>query len=203
MRVIFEKVLWQVARADAQTAAAQPRKAGRPGNRMEDIIRKRDAFAGRIVLALGCTLAVSSIAFAGYAIQGGVERSNFPMAVPSLTSASHGESRVAYKTRVREPAVTGSVDIRSEKIAHNAAGPDEVDSGRGYVLRKVLRRGALVEGPDGLREVGPGSFLPGAGRVISVFRAETGWVVVTSETVIREGAVLGTGTSLMASRDAS
>jgi hypothetical protein len=43
---------------------------------------------------------------------------------------------------------------------------------------------ALVEGPDGLREVAPGAVLPGAGEVLAIQRSDTGWVVVTSETII-------------------
>ncbi|WP_194164651.1 hypothetical protein [Microvirga thermotolerans] len=163
---------------------------------MEDILRKRDAFAGRIALGIGCALALSSIAFAGYAIRGGLPRSDFPMAVPSLHAAVQGDDeRVAFRVKETDPVVTGSIGrtAPADSPASNTAVADESNPGRGYVLRKVLRRGALVEGPDGLREVSPGTFLPGAGRVISIFRSESGWVVVTSETVIREGAVLGLG----------
>jgi hypothetical protein len=48
---------------------------------------------------------------------------------------------------------------------------------------------ALVEGPDGLREVVPGAVIPGAGQVLSIERSGTGWAVVTSETIIVEAVL--------------
>jgi hypothetical protein len=205
MRVPFEKVLWQVVRANSRTTDTE-----RPRNlRMEDILRRRDAFAGRIALGLVCTLAVSSMAFAGYALQGGVGRSDFPMAVPSLPSdAPNNEGRIAFRFKDQDPITTGSIGITSpaaDDTPQQDAAADAADqnSGRGYVLRKILRRSALVEGPSGMREVTPGSVLPGAGRVVSIFRSRSGWVVVTSETIIREGAVLGLGTASNATRRSS
>ncbi|MBZ6076304.1 hypothetical protein [Microvirga puerhi] len=206
MRVLFEKVLWQVAQANSQTAKTKP--AG--NKRMEDILRKREAMAGRLTLGLIGAITISSVAFAGYAIQGGVARSDFPMAVPSLGSAAaNGERRIAFRAKDQEdPSVTGSIPQASRDEAkpqqdYAAAESADRNSGRGYVVRKILRRGALVEGPSGMQEVSPGSFLPGAGRVISIFKSDGGWVVVTSETVIREGAMLGLGTASSAQRGAS
>ncbi|MCB8820143.1 hypothetical protein [Microvirga rosea] len=203
MRVLFEKVLWQVAQANRQE-----KKGGRRNNkRMEDILRKRDAMAGRVALGLVGVIALSSMSFAGYAIQVGVSRSDFPMAVPSLGAASNGDGRIAFRSKDQDPTVTGSIPngAVSDKFRQDSAAVDLTDrnSGRGYVVKKILRRSALVEGPNGTQEVTPGSFLPGAGRVVSIFRSENGWVVVTSETIIREGAVLGLGTASNAERGSS
>lgn len=53
-----------------------------------------------------------------------------------------------------------------------------------YVLREVADGVALIEGPDGLREVWPGRGIPGAGKVTSIERQAGKWVVITSEGVI-------------------
>lgn len=53
-----------------------------------------------------------------------------------------------------------------------------------YVLREVADGVALIEGPDGLREVWPGRGVPGAGKVTSIERQAGKWVVVTSEGMI-------------------
>jgi hypothetical protein len=53
-----------------------------------------------------------------------------------------------------------------------------------YVLREVADGVALIEGPDGLREVWPGRGVPGAGKVTSIERQAGKWVVITSEGVI-------------------
>jgi hypothetical protein len=53
-----------------------------------------------------------------------------------------------------------------------------------YVLREVADGVALIEGPDGLREVWPGRGVPGAGKVVSIERQGGKWVVITSEGLI-------------------
>ena len=55
-----------------------------------------------------------------------------------------------------------------------------------YVLRSVTRGVAVIESPDGLREVRPGSVIPFAGLVTSIEQQEGRWIVVTSRGIIRE-----------------
>jgi hypothetical protein len=55
---------------------------------------------------------------------------------------------------------------------------------RSYRLIDVEGAYALVDGRDGPRQVGPGDFLPGAGRVLRVERRDRDWVLVTSVGVI-------------------
>jgi hypothetical protein len=53
-----------------------------------------------------------------------------------------------------------------------------------YVLREVADGVALIEGPDGLREVWPGRGVPGAGKVTAIEKQAGKWVVITSEGLI-------------------
>jgi hypothetical protein len=53
-----------------------------------------------------------------------------------------------------------------------------------YVVREVADGVALIEGPDGLREVWPGRGIPGAGKVTSIEKQAGKWVVITSEGLI-------------------
>lgn len=53
-----------------------------------------------------------------------------------------------------------------------------------WVVRDVYDGLALVESPRGTIEVAPGEILPGAGRVKSIERRGSGWVVITSEGVV-------------------
>jgi hypothetical protein len=55
---------------------------------------------------------------------------------------------------------------------------------RGYWLVDVQDGFALVDGRDGPRQVAPGDFLPGAGRVLRIERRGRAWVVVTSAGII-------------------
>jgi hypothetical protein len=63
---------------------------------------------------------------------------------------------------------------------------------RGWLVREVRGNSALVEGPYGYRQIGPGDALPGAGRVERIERRATGWVVITDRGVIT-GAAAGSG----------
>ena len=55
-----------------------------------------------------------------------------------------------------------------------------------YTLRSVANGVAIIDSPEGLREVRAGTVLPYAGLVIAIERRDGRWVVVTSRGVIRE-----------------
>ena len=47
---------------------------------------------------------------------------------------------------------------------------------------------AVVEGPNGFRQIGPGDMLPGAGRVERIERRGRDWTVVTNQGYFNDGA---------------
>lgn len=53
-----------------------------------------------------------------------------------------------------------------------------------WVVRDVYDGTALIESPRGAIEVTPGEMIPGAGRVKSIEKRGSGWVVITSEGVV-------------------
>jgi septal ring factor EnvC (AmiA/AmiB activator) len=53
-----------------------------------------------------------------------------------------------------------------------------------WVVRDVYDGTALVESARGMIEVAPGEILPGAGRVKSIERRGSGWILITSEGVV-------------------
>ena len=55
---------------------------------------------------------------------------------------------------------------------------------RNWIVREVQDGVAVVEGPYGYREVSPGEYLPGAGRVERIERHGNDWQVVTSQGTI-------------------
>jgi hypothetical protein len=61
---------------------------------------------------------------------------------------------------------------------------------RSWIVREVHDGVAVVEGPYGYREIGPGEYLPGAGRVERIERRGNDWQVVTSQGMIN-GAPVG------------
>ena len=58
---------------------------------------------------------------------------------------------------------------------------------RNYSIEAVRGGMALVDGRNGLQQVAPGDFIPGAGRVLRIERRGGNWVVVTSRGVIGSG----------------
>jgi hypothetical protein len=78
---------------------------------------------------------------------------------------------------------------RTEPPASNeAARPDNSKTLlRNYSVEDVQDGVALVDGRYGARQVGPGDFLPGAGRVLRIERRGGEWFVVTSQGVIGSG----------------
>jgi len=55
---------------------------------------------------------------------------------------------------------------------------------RGWTVREVHDGMAIVAGPYGYRQIGPGDTLPGAGRVERIEKSGAGWTVVTDQGVI-------------------
>ena len=88
-----------------------------------------------------------------------------------------------------------AIDRLEKKPAIIAAAPDTTGSIvekqeqrppilEGWVLRDIFNGRAMVEGRSGLYEIGPGSTLPGVGRVEAVKRQDGRWVVVTAKGLI-------------------
>jgi hypothetical protein len=64
---------------------------------------------------------------------------------------------------------------------------------RGWIVREVHGGMAVVEGPNGYRQIGPGDFLPGAGRVERIERRGRDWAVVTNQGYINNGGGMDQG----------
>jgi hypothetical protein len=160
----------------------------------EDLIRAREATGDRIAFGLGSALTLSVAALVIYGIQTGMGTGTGraePPTVRSPTVEDRPMNRSLAVARSRtmdlEPTATGSIGQRAEageKARTAAAAQPDRNAARSYVVWKVSNGVALVEGPDGPREVVRGSILPGAGQVVSIERSGTGWMIVTTETVI-------------------
>jgi hypothetical protein len=62
---------------------------------------------------------------------------------------------------------------------------------RNWIVREVHGGMAVVEGPYGYRQIGPGDTLPGAGRVERIERNGRDWSVVTSQGTISSASARG------------
>jgi hypothetical protein len=187
MALRFEKVLDLVMRA-GQRAGTDLSPAGRGGatrQPLEEVIRARDAAGDHMMSFVGVGLAVTSVAFAAYAIVNGAGFPGLPNVLPTLAGELPVNRSLASYTRRQgdpDPATTGALPARAEAAEGK---PREARArGQAYVIYRVFGETALVEGLDGLHVVVPGSVLPGAGRVLSIERLGGDWAIVTSETVI-------------------
>ncbi len=95
------------------------------------------------------------------------------------------------KTQLPVPGRTPSTDVplagkESSAVPMSAPAIKPEVPIRGYVLRGVADGMALIETRYGLREVGPGQTLPGAGKVQSIERRGRKWVVITTAGLIDE-----------------
>jgi hypothetical protein len=170
-------------RAGADLSAAGRGRAARQP--LEEVIRARDAAGDHMMSFAGVGLAVSSVAFAAYAIVNGASFPRLPNVLPAVADELPVNKSLASHSRPHgdpDPATTGALPAR----AAAADGKQREARGRGqaYVIYRVFGETALVEGLDGLHVVVPGSVLPGAGRVLSIERLGGDWTIVTSETVI-------------------
>jgi hypothetical protein len=100
-------------------------------------------------------------------------------AIGTVAAAPAAQPAAPIQTASAAPETTGSIP-QEAKLA-----PPKPPAVEGWVLREVVDGFALIEGFNGrLFEVGPGSNIPGVGRVEAIKRQEGQWVVFTPKGVI-------------------
>ena len=192
MGIRFDKVLEQVARAgQARGAASAIENRERKVRRLEELIRAREAMGDRIVICLGLALTLSSIGLPVYALHFSDGYTHLKTAA-SDTSIGRAANTGPTRSADLSPATTGSLNKKDVELAEGHKGDTAVRSVdrraqfQRYVVHRATGESALIEGPEGLWWVTPGMTLPGIGQIISIERADTGWVVLTSETMITQ-----------------
>jgi hypothetical protein len=194
MGIRFDKVLEQVARAgnakgDASAIDMRERKV----RRIEELIRAREAVGDRIVMCLGLALTLSAIGLPVYAVHFS-ENYTYLQSVGSGLLGGQGTTTAQTRPVELSPATTGSL-IRQIKSAdahqshEGAAASQEADRRarfQRYVIHRATSESALIEGPEGLWWVTPGMSVPGIGQIISIERSDSGWAVLTTETMITQ-----------------
>ncbi|MFE1602408.1 hypothetical protein [Methylobacterium sp. ID0610] len=154
----------------------------------EVLRRGRAAMLERTAFGLVVGLGVATTGFAAYTVVGGPPA----MSVAPIVPATGGV--MAWKRGVTpegpapqpdlDPLITGSLPDAAATAAGSPGPAKPEPAGRGYSVKGVLGGVALLDGPGGLRQVVPGTDLPGAGRVLSILPSGSGWIIVTSETII-------------------
>ena len=107
-----------------------------------------------------------------------VERTEKAQAEPAARLARLAE---AVDRIEKKPAIIAGADITGSIVEKQEQRPPILE---GWILRDIFNGRAMVEGRSGLYEVGPGSTLPGIGRVEAVKRQDGRWVVVTAKGLI-------------------
>ncbi len=106
----------------------------------------------------------------------------------SLAAARSADSRPADRTPVAAipPASQAAAQPKPlpKALPSALATPSPNTVYRAYVLRDVADGRAVVEGAQGLEEVGPGDVLPGGARVQRIERHGQAWVVLTDRGAI-------------------
>lgn len=127
---------------------------------------------------------------------GRIERRVVLSATPAstVTASNAGSSNARAKDDVTGSIPAQETAPKERTLAEQArdieakdtpAKPDRSPVVTGWVLRDIYRGRALVESRyAGVFEVGPGSMLPGVGRVEMIKRQDGKWVVVTPKGII-------------------
>jgi hypothetical protein len=115
-------------------------------------------------------------------------------AVDRLRAAQAATTAAAASTTTREKDATGSIPqqaVAAPAPAAPAPAPaaPKTEVARlptvdGWILRDVVRGGALIESRRGMYEVYAGDPVPGLGRVDAIRKQDGRWVVVTSKGLI-------------------
>src|SRR5581483_5357220 len=97
---------------------------------------------------------------------------------PATTAAAPSPATTAAAAQA--PETTGSI-VEKQQTSAKPVPPPVVE---GWILRDIYDGLALVESRRGLMEVGPGSNIPGVGRVETIRKQDGRWIVVTPKGII-------------------
>jgi hypothetical protein len=106
-----------------------------------------------------------------------------PSADQAIVIPSNPEPLVGQKPTAFKPPAA----VPREKTARYKLTPTpdtRPDTLAGWKVREVLRGAAVLQGPDGIRKVSVGDTVPGAGRIDSIVRWGSRWIVATSRGLI-------------------
>ena len=95
-----------------------------------------------------------------------------------VASAAPTQNQTAAAAPLKPPAPTQPAQGVSKETTGSIAPRGPI---RGWIVREAHNGFAVVEGPNGFRQVGPGDFLPGVGRVERIERRGRDWVVLTNQ----------------------
>lgn len=110
------------------------------------------------------------------------ERIEQAQAAPAARLAKITEALDRLERRVATET-TGSIATR-QAVPTPPLPPEKPAVVSGWVLREIFDGRALVENRHEIYEIGPGSNLPGLGRVETIKRQDGRWVVVTAKGLI-------------------
>jgi hypothetical protein len=116
-----------------------------------------------------------------------IERMEQPKASPPVAAVAQKPEQVAALAPTAPSAAQRSAPGAGVKPSPSPAAPElrrEPTIIKQWTVREVLNGMALLEGPRGLVGVSPGQTVPGVGRVETITRQGTRWVVATSNGVI-------------------
>ena len=151
----FAKLFDRVERAE--------KAQGDPGGKIAKIVETLDRIDRRSAVSTAPTT-TASVA---------------PAPAPAAASAAAAAAPPLVQTASAAPETTGSIPQEPRATAPKTPVVE------GWLLREVVDGFALIESANGrLFEVGPGSNIPGVGRVESIKRQEGQWVVLTPKGVI-------------------
>jgi hypothetical protein len=162
--------------------------------------RRRHALSERGLGIAGLMLAVASGVFAsgmisGFAWRPGVNGVEYFGVFAKLTptrgapapSANGDDADPMPVGSVRKGADAPDAEVpAASPVDPRTVPPPGADPLKGYRLRYVFQGRALLLTPTGLREVTPGTFLPGVGFVTAIEMRGGRWVVVTPRGIIGE-----------------
>ena len=125
-----------------------------------------------------------------------LERIDRAQAAPAaqLKQAMEAIDRLEKRVQAQGSETTGSVRPQQAAAAAPASATASTESSRqrvidGWVVRRVNRGVAVIQGRIGAIEVEAGDIVPGVGRIESIRRQEGRWVVLTSNGLITSPTV--------------
>jgi hypothetical protein len=117
-----------------------------------------------------------------------VERPAAAAAAPAATQPVAQQTAAApakpAAKPVPQPAPDGKPKAALKQSATEAKPGGDAKGIANWTVREVLNGTAVLQGPRGLVEVGPGDTIPGIGQVQAIMRSGRRWVVATTKGVI-------------------